>query len=193
MDKQNVIRLINNFKTTKMKNLKISIAAILLLVSLTNAQEKGKMNHDHSKMNIGEMKDMQMSPEFNDVNIAAAYEHYIHIKTALVGSDNNEAKKGATMLSETLKKVKGSESASKASKNIENAEDLKSQRITFSELSDAMAVLVKGNLKSGMIYKDFCPMALDGGAYWLSSEKNILNPYFGDKMLKCGTVKEVLQ
>jgi len=53
--------------------------------------------------------------------------------------------------------------------------------------------LVKGKLSSGNIYKDFCPMALDGGAYWLSSEKNILNPYYGDKMLKCGTVKEVLQ
>ena len=176
-----------------MKNLKISIAAMLLLVSITNAQEKEKMNHDHSKMNMGEMKDMEMSPEFNDENTAAAYEHYIHIKSALVNSDSNEAKKGATMLTGSLKEVKGSESASKAAKNIENAEDLNSQRIAFSELSDAMAVLVKGNLKSGMIYKDFCPMALDGGAYWLSSEKNILNPYFGDKMLKCGTVKEVLQ
>lgn len=176
-----------------MKDLKISIAAMLLLVSLTNAQEKEKMNHDHSKMNMGEMKDMEMFHEFNDENIATVYEHYNHIKTALVGSDYNEAKKGATMLTGSLKEIKESESASKAAKNIEKAEDLKSQRIAFSELSNAMAVLIKGNLKSGIIYKDFCPMALDGGAYWLSSEKNILNPYFGDKMLKCGTVKEVLQ
>lgn len=176
-----------------MKNLKISIAAMLLLVSLTNAQEKEKMSHDHSKMSMGEKEDMQMAPEFNSQQLAVSYEHYIHIKTALVSSDSNEVKKGATMLTGSLKEVKGSESASKAAKNIENAEDLKSQRIAFSKLSDAMAVLVKGNLKSGMIYKDFCPMALDGGAYWLSSEKNILNPYFGDKMLKCGSVKEVLQ
>jgi hypothetical protein len=26
------------------------------------------------------------------------------------------------------------------------------------------------------------------GAYWISSSKDILNPYFGDKMLKCGRV-----
>ena len=166
---------------------------MLLLVSLTNAQENEKMNHDHSKMNMAEKESMQMAPEFNDENIADAYEHYNHIKTALVGSDYNDATKGATMLTGSLKEIKGSESASKAAKNIEKAEDLKSQRIAFSELSNAMAVLVKGKLKSGMVYKDFCPMALDGGAYWLSSEKNILNPYFGDKMLKCGTVKEVLQ
>jgi hypothetical protein len=178
-----------------MKNLKISMAAMLLLVSLTNAQEKEKMNHDHSKMNMDEMgKDnMQMAPEFNSQQLSVSYEYYINIKTALVNSDSNEAKKGAIMLSGSLKEAKGYESAGKAAKNIENAADLKSQRIAFSELSDAMAVLVKGNLKSGMIYKDFCPMALDGGAYWLSSEKNILNPYFGDKMLKCGSVKEVLQ
>lgn len=178
-----------------MKNLKISIAAMLLLVSLTNAQEKEKMNHDHSKMNMDgmSMDNIQMTPEFNSQQLAVSYEHYIMIKTALVNSDSNEAKKGATMLTESLREVNGTESASKAAKNIEIAADLKSQRIAFSELSDAMAVLVKGNLKSGMIYKDFCPMALDGGAYWLSSEKNILNPYFGDKMLKCGSVKEVLQ
>lgn len=178
-----------------MKNLKISIAAMLLLVSLTNAQEKEKMNHDHSKMNMDgmSMDNMPMTPEFNSQQLAVSYGHYINIKTALVNSDSNKAKKGATMLTAALKEAKGSESASKAAKNIENAEGLKSQRIAFSELSDAMAVLVKGNLKSGTIYKDFCPMALDGGAYWLSSEKNILNPYFGDKMLKCGTIKEIIQ
>lgn len=168
-----------------MKNLKMSMAAMLLLVTFSYAQEKEKMNNKHSKM--------EMSPEFNDVNIAAAYEHYIHIKTALVSSDSNEAKKGAIMLIGSLKKVEGSESASKGAKNIENAEDLKSQRMAFSELSNKMVVLVKGKQSSGMIYKDFCPMALGSGAYWLSSEKNILNPYFGDKMLKCGSVKEVLQ
>jgi Cu(I)/Ag(I) efflux system membrane fusion protein len=27
------------------------------------------------------------------------------------------------------------------------------------------------------------------GADWLSTEEQIRNPYFGDKMMKCGTVK----
>ena len=30
----------------------------------------------------------------------------------------------------------------------------------------------------------------DKGAYWLSKEKQVLNPYFGDMMLKCGEVKK---
>ena len=29
----------------------------------------------------------------------------------------------------------------------------------------------------------------DKGGYWLSIEKEIKNPYFGSKMLKCGEVK----
>ena len=41
------------------------------------------------------------------------------------------------------------------------------------------------------LYKDFCPMANNNkGAYWLSEVKDIKNPYFGSKMMKCGSVKE---
>jgi len=178
-----------------MKNLKISVAVVLLMaVNLGFSQETAKMGDDHSKMEMSEMNmdEMQMSPEFSDDNLAKVYSHYEHIKIALVHSNSNDVKLGATMLSNSLKSVKGTEAASEAVKDVESAADLKSQRIAFSALSDEMAVLVAGNLKSGMIYKDFCPMALGEGAYWLSSEKEIQNPYFGHKMLKCGSVKEVI-
>ena len=174
-----------------MKNLKMSIAVMLLMaVSPGFGQEKAKMSHDHSKM---DMDEMQMTPEFNDDNLAKSYAHYEQIKIALVGSNSNDVKVGATMLSNSLKSVEGSEAASNAVKDIESGLDLKTQRIAFSALSDEMAVLIAGNLKAGMIYKDYCPMALGGGAYWLSSEKEIQNPYFGDKMLKCGSVKEIIK
>ena len=40
-------------------------------------------------------------------------------------------------------------------------------------------------------YVTFCPM-VDGdrGAYWLSEIEQIKNPYFGDRMLRCGEVRE---
>ncbi|PKP34687.1 MAG: hypothetical protein CVT98_10650 [Bacteroidetes bacterium HGW-Bacteroidetes-15] len=43
------------------------------------------------------------------------------------------------------------------------------------------------------IYVQHCPMADNNkGADWLSSEKEIKNPYFGSSMLKCGEVtKEI--
>jgi hypothetical protein len=30
------------------------------------------------------------------------------------------------------------------------------------------------------------------GAYWLSTSEKIRNPYFGDQMLTCGSVKDEL-
>lgn len=46
---------------------------------------------------------------------------------------------------------------------------------------------------STTLYKQYCPMALnDKGAYWLSAQSDIKNPYFGDAMLTCGEVQETL-
>ncbi|MBD3391520.1 MAG: DUF3347 domain-containing protein, partial [Chitinivibrionales bacterium] len=40
-------------------------------------------------------------------------------------------------------------------------------------------------------YLAFCPMAFGNkGAYWLQTGKEIRNPYFGAKMLKCGEIRE---
>jgi membrane fusion protein, copper/silver efflux system len=33
----------------------------------------------------------------------------------------------------------------------------------------------------------------DRGAYWLSEFEQIKNPYFGDMMLRCGEVREILR
>ena len=43
------------------------------------------------------------------------------------------------------------------------------------------------------VYVQFCPMADNNqGAIWLSLEQDIRNPYFGEAMLTCGNVEEVL-
>ena len=61
-------------------------------------------------------------------------------------------------------------------------------------LSDEIEELVSSSITSGTIYKQYCPMALNNtGGYWLSSEEKILNPYFGDKMLKCGKIDSKIQ
>ena len=44
------------------------------------------------------------------------------------------------------------------------------------------------------IYIQHCPMADNNkGADWLSLNKAIKNPYFGDKMLHCGSVIKVVE
>ena len=75
------------------------------------------------------------------------------------------------------------------------AKDIEAQRVEYSTLSNQMIELVKkSGVESGEVYVDYCPMAMnDKGAYWLSTRKDIRNPYFGDKMLTCGEVKETIK
>ena len=68
------------------------------------------------------------------------------------------------------------------------------QRQAFSVLSSSVyAMLKNADLKNAGIYHQYCPMAFnDKGAFWLSEEREIKNPYFGKKMLECGEVKDSL-
>lgn len=172
-----------------MKNLKNAVAILLMLgVTIGYAQHKIELNHDHSKM---EMKMVEL--KFNNENIANVYEHYEHIKNDLVGSNSGDAQKRAVMLNEALEKVESSDAILIASQKIAASDNLKRQRKAFSNLSNEMEKLLRGTITSGKIYKDFCPMALNGGAYWLSAIKDIRNPYYGAKMISCGKVTEVLE
>jgi len=73
-------------------------------------------------------------------------------------------------------------------------ESCEKQRLAFDVLSSAMyGLLKKVDIKNAGIYHTYCPMAFnDKGAYWLSDESEIKNPYFGKKMLECGEVTDSL-
>lgn len=77
----------------------------------------------------------------------------------------------------------------------QEAKDYEERRENFIFLSEAMIkTLAAFGLKDREVYVDYCPMAdSDKGAYWLSLEKNIKNPYFGDAMLTCGEVVEQIK
>ena len=75
------------------------------------------------------------------------------------------------------------------------ADDLKTVRKHFVTLSEQMVFLIKTfQLSDRTMYIQHCPMANENrGADWLSTEKEIKNPYFGASMLKCGKVKEIIK
>ncbi|HSH00756.1 MAG TPA: efflux RND transporter periplasmic adaptor subunit, partial [candidate division Zixibacteria bacterium] len=76
------------------------------------------------------------------------------------------------------------------------AEDLTVARDAFYHLSNAAIDLHKtfGHVDSIHYYLTFCPMARDNaGAYWLQTTDVIWNSYWGERMLRCGTVKDSLQ
>ncbi len=74
---------------------------------------------------------------------------------------------------------------------ISVTKDIKSQREYFAGFSTNMAALAKAvKLSEDPIYEAYCPMKK---SYWLSSDKAIKNPYFGNAMLTCGKVTETIQ
>lgn len=79
-------------------------------------------------------------------------------------------------------------------KRIGEAQDVELQRKQFDVLSDLLINAIKSfGIEDQVLYIQHCPMAFDNtGAEWLSTEEGILNPYFGDKMLRCGLVQETL-
>ncbi|MBK6266942.1 DUF3347 domain-containing protein [Marivirga sp. S37H4] len=118
---------------------------------------------------------------------------YFDLKNALVSTDAEQAKSASGKLLSQLND--GMNALRESASNIQQKSDVEDIRAEFQELSKGMYEVVKNNssAKDETVYKQFCPMAFNNtGGYWLSSEKEIKNPYFGDKMLKCGKVQEEL-
>ncbi len=76
----------------------------------------------------------------------------------------------------------------------DNADKIDHQREHFITLSNNLSTVTKAlKINSEPAYLQFCPMANGGkGAYWLSKENKVKNPYYGKSMLTCGSVKETL-
>lgn len=81
-----------------------------------------------------------------------------------------------------------------AALGISNSSDIEEQRNHFKQLSNYLINAVQTFGINQKVYLDYCPMVHnDTGAYWLSDEEGILNPYFGASMLRCGEVVEEIE
>jgi Cu(I)/Ag(I) efflux system membrane fusion protein len=149
----------------------------------------------------------EVDPVFQG-QLAALFTSYVSLKEAFVSSDAAEVISRATRVAQELGEVNAAlpEGAARSDWEVLRAamgtslagmiasDNIEAQRKSFSSLSDALYKVVRAYGLGGTVaYYQFCPMAFnDEGGYWLSSEKKIRNPYFGDKMLSCGVVKETL-
>lgn len=114
---------------------------------------------------------------------------YLTLKDALVATDAAKAKVAASDFIKVNTNIK----LDAALKTIAGTNDVAAQRVAFEELSINMYSLVKTAGTDVTLYKQFCPMAFSGkGAYWLATEEEVNNPYYGDKMLHCGSVQETI-
>lgn len=177
-----------------LKNLfKVSFVALAFSFAACNNVNKTAGSaenhvHDHSHEGHEHAEAGANNPAFENEKVAQVYQHYIHLKDALVKADNADAQKAAEELEKALIAVNGSEIANQA-QLIVKAADLESKRGLLDKLSNQLVdYFTKNKPSSGVIYVQNCPMAnSDAGGSWLASEKQVNNPYYGDKMLKCGT------
>ncbi|WP_103068192.1 DUF3347 domain-containing protein [Aquimarina sediminis] len=171
---------------------KIALVSILTITAISckntgDSSNKGEAHEDSQKNANAKVSDM---PEFRNNKAKEAFTYYIEIKNALVDSDVEKVKEGA----EKLSKVLPSTSLKKATTEIMNTDDIEAQRHSFTTITLLIDTIVKETIISGEIFKQYCPMAFDNkGGYWLSTEEKVMNPYFGDRMLHCGSVTDTIQ
>ena len=149
------------------------------------------------------------TPSAFETQLAAVAKTYLAIKNALVAGDAAEVTQAATRFGESLNKVDMTllggdphlywmqqlEALQTHGTDLVEAGILAEQREQFGYLSQALINTLKVFGVSGpTLYVDHCPMAFDGkGANWVSADEAIANPYYGDAMLKCGSVVEKLE
>lgn len=121
-----------------------------------------------------------------------AIKTYLDLKDNLVNTDAASAKEGAIRFQQAISDMSGDgiDEMLRASELIANTDDIEEQREHFETISNAMYAYAKDHDMGIKLYWQHCPMAFnDRGASWLSDERKIMNPYFGDKMLNCGKVE----
>jgi hypothetical protein len=184
-------------KTNQMKKaltLSLSIAVLAMAACSTGADKQA----EHSGAIADSVQTKKATPvvkaQFEDPKTAAVYESYLNLKNAMVASNSTEAQSAAASLQTALSDAGNSKGADHAGK-IASVTDLTAQRAELEGLTAEVEKVVKSSKPTtGVIYKQYCPMANNNaGGYWLSSESDIRNPYFGDDMLECGETKEEIK
>ncbi len=192
-----------------MKTKSLSLFAGIFIFGLSSLFAQEIQPHK-SSMSHNSTNEKSETPKAFKKQLGDVLTEYYVLKDALVASDKASAEAAANKTLKALHKVdmkqlKGSahmkwmeqQKAIESNLNgIVQMEGLEMKRSHFNVVSDNLSAAIKsfGVETNEVVYVDFCPMANNNkGAYWLSAGKEIRNPYYGDKMLTCGEVREVIK
>lgn len=161
-------------------------------MACNQADKKSADTNDSTKTGTAAVKS---EVSIKDEKKSVIFTQYVDLKNALVNSDSVSAQKSAGLLKNSLAAYKGCEPTADVAGKIAESNNLVSQRKDFTVLSaDLIALLKNAEIEKGTIYVQHCPMANKGdGGDWLSTEKEIKNPYYGNEMLECGRVAEEIK
>ena len=164
----------------------------------------GSINKDTKNNSVRLEVSKEFQKQLNEVFIK-----YIALKDAFVKEESNniisQSEKIGTILSKVdIKLLENKESQTfwmslekqlrVAVSSILKTTAIKEQRNHFKQVSASLIEALQVFGVNEKVFVAFCPMAdSNKGAYWLSIEKKVINPYFGNKMLTCGEVKQVIE
>lgn len=172
------------------------------------AQLKGKKsmmtkNDKGSPLDDGAMK-IEGNADLKD-NFSMVILLYDELKNALVASNAAKANSDAKQLVLALNKLDNAlydaatmghiTELKKQGEAMATRQDIKDLRASFKSFSEHMIAIASSFSDLDQpIYVQHCPMAdKNKGANWLSFQREIKNPYFGEAMLNCGSVIETIQ
>lgn len=165
-----------------------------------------KENNKPTELTKTEAGKTVVEKDIKNFSIDPIIRDYLILKNALVADNDQAVAKAGKQLFTTLRNVNMKaipadkhkeymDIAEDAKENAEhignNAGKIDHQREHMASLSNDIADLIAAFGTTQKLYQDHCPMYNDGkGAIWISEKKAIKNPYYGDKMLTCGSVKK---
>lgn len=135
------------------------------------------------------------------------YEAYFSLKDALINGNPTLVAGAAKELHASAAELEGKQNVPivklvwipysskilEISSFIQTTKQIESQRMKFKELTSSVANILEKATPNYPVYLDHCPMFDNGkGADWLSKEKEIRNPYYGNMMMNCGSNKAVI-
>lgn len=169
--------------------------------SMMNPQQEAETpGHDHARD--------ALSPSSFRESLDRVYRAYLELQSALANDDLVAARASLDRLSRQLSEVDeagltpevGAEwrrartALHGATIAAGNAPDIASMREAFRDISES-AIEMARHLGHGLedrLVVAHCPMAFENGADWLQVGESLENPYFGEKMFRCGEITEVL-
>ncbi|WP_299528673.1 efflux RND transporter periplasmic adaptor subunit [uncultured Lutibacter sp.] len=170
-----------------------------------NTQEE---NEVEKTAKVAVIETIKVATKFQN-QLSTVFTDYLAIKDALTKDNVKASQNAAFIFNENLNKVDMSllkdnkshtiwmpllKDLNTSSNEISKLTDIKKQREYFISLSNDISKSVEAFGVNKKVYKQFCPMANnDKGAYWLSVDENIKNPYFGEAMLKCGSTTSIIE
>jgi len=177
-------------------------------IAITGHEGHVAMNGSVNKDTKNNSVRLEVSKEFQK-QLNEVFIKYIALKDAFVKEESNNIisqseKIGAILSKVDIKLLENKEAQTfwmslekqlrVAVSSILKTTAIKEQRNHFKQVSASLIEALQVFGVNEKVFVAFCPMAdSNKGAYWLSIEKKVINPYFGNKMLTCGEVKQVIE